>query len=199
MTTRYDRIDDGDRWRRLHQEDLCQALAVPPSKKYQRADGGPGIAAFGGLIQSMPVLADRTAAARAFFSAFVFNAVVAGTDAHAKNYSLMLDGERVRLAPLYDLASYAAYASPGESIQLPMNVNGKYRLDSISTADLVKAGAKLRLSATESTEIVDLMRDGMIGAFEAARDEFLSGVSESETEIVANELITSITALPLVR
>ncbi|RIQ37358.1 HipA domain-containing protein [Jiangella rhizosphaerae] len=43
VTTRYDRQYVGGRWIRIHQEDLCQALAVPPDKKYQRLDGGPGV------------------------------------------------------------------------------------------------------------------------------------------------------------
>ncbi|WP_382308900.1 HipA domain-containing protein [Herbiconiux sp. UC225_62] len=199
VTTRYDRVETGARWRRLHQEDLCQALAVPPAKKYQRTDGGPGAAAFAGLLQAIPVLDDRAAAARAFFRGFVFNVVAAGTDAHAKNYSIMLDGERVRLAPLYDLASYAAYASPGESIQLPMHVNGKYRLDAISSADLVKVGTKLRLPSSEASEIVESLRDEVVAAFSAAGDEFLAEASSSEVEGVAQRLVTGVAALPLTR
>jgi serine/threonine-protein kinase HipA len=199
VTTRYDRVERGGRWRRLHQEDLCQALAVPPAKKYQRVDGGPGAAAFAQLLQAMPVLDDRAAAARAFFRGFVFNVVAAGTDAHAKNYSIMLDGERVRLAPLYDLASYAAYASPGESIQLPMNVNGKYRLDAISTADLVKVGTKLRLPASEAAEIVEATREGVVGAFEAAREEFLAGAEADDARSIADRLVAGVAALPLAR
>lgn len=41
ISTRYDRIRDGARWRRVHQEDMCHALSVHPSLKYQ-SDGGPG-------------------------------------------------------------------------------------------------------------------------------------------------------------
>jgi len=41
---RYDRAQrpDGEVLR-IHQEDFCQALAVPPSRKYEREDGGPGV------------------------------------------------------------------------------------------------------------------------------------------------------------
>ncbi|WP_277877091.1 HipA domain-containing protein [Kribbella rubisoli] len=45
VSRRYDRIQDQDgRWRRLHQEDLCQALSAAPGMKYQ-TDGGPWAAA----------------------------------------------------------------------------------------------------------------------------------------------------------
>ena len=33
LVKRYDRTDVGGRWRRLHQEDYCQALGMPPSAK----------------------------------------------------------------------------------------------------------------------------------------------------------------------
>jgi serine/threonine-protein kinase HipA len=33
LVQRYDRANNGDRWRRLHQEDFCQALGKPPSAK----------------------------------------------------------------------------------------------------------------------------------------------------------------------
>jgi hypothetical protein len=38
---RFDRVRRAEGWLRIHQEDLCQALDVNPSRKYQN-DGGPG-------------------------------------------------------------------------------------------------------------------------------------------------------------
>ena len=35
LAQRYDRTNVGGRWRRLHQEDYCQALGKPPSAKYE--------------------------------------------------------------------------------------------------------------------------------------------------------------------
>lgn len=40
VVRRYDRIEHGGQLVRVHQEDLCQALAVHPDRKYQH-DGGP--------------------------------------------------------------------------------------------------------------------------------------------------------------
>lgn len=41
MVERYDRLPVGDgRVRRIHQEDMCQALGLQPTAKYQ-SDGGP--------------------------------------------------------------------------------------------------------------------------------------------------------------
>ncbi len=38
--------------------------------------------------------------------------VLGATDAHAKNYSLLLSGSSVRLAPLYDVNSVLPYLAP---------------------------------------------------------------------------------------
>lgn len=50
-----------------------------------------------------------------FVDALAFTWIIAGTDAHAKNYSLLLAGPQVRLAPLYDVAS----ALPYDDMYLP--------------------------------------------------------------------------------
>jgi serine/threonine-protein kinase HipA len=51
VVERFDRrlSADGKYWLRLPQEDMCQALGVPPSLKYE-ADGGPGIRAILDLL-----------------------------------------------------------------------------------------------------------------------------------------------------
>ena len=100
VVTRYDRrARPGGEILRVHQEDLCQALGVPPSRKYQN-EGGPGPAQIARLLREAmpPAVADD--AVWRFADALIWNWVVAGTDAHAKNYSLLLAGNQIRLAPL---------------------------------------------------------------------------------------------------
>lgn len=68
-----------------------------------------------------------------FVDALALNWIIAGTDAHAKNYSVLLAGRQVRLAPLYDVAS----ALPYDTLYLPrlrmaMRIGGEDRLDAIS-------------------------------------------------------------------
>ncbi len=52
---------------------------------------------------------ESAGAVRRFADALIWNWLIAGTDAHAKNYSLLLAGDQVRLAPLYDIASALPY------------------------------------------------------------------------------------------
>ena len=130
VTARYDRVRKGDRVVRVHQEDACQALGVHPVSKYA-SDGGPGIADVARLLSRSSAPAEDR---RAFLNACVFNWIVAGTDAHAKNYSVLLAaGGRVRLAPLYDVASVLPYADdvPMRRARLAMPVAGKYKVEDV--------------------------------------------------------------------
>lgn len=126
VVSRYDRIvgDDGA-IRRVHQEDFCQALSYPPEKKYED-DGGPGAARIVRLLRdSMPASIAAEAVAR-FVDALIWNWLIAGTDAHAKNYSLLLAGDQVRLAPLYDVASALPYEPDEHKLRLAMKLDGRY-------------------------------------------------------------------------
>lgn len=134
VVERYDRIprDDG-RIRRLHQEDVCQALGVPPASKYQN-EGGPGpeqvIALLRRAIEPVSVAADGI---RRFVDALAFNWIIGGTDAHAKNYSLLLSGGQVRLAPLYDLASALPYDDLyAPKLRMAMKIGGQYRVEGVA-------------------------------------------------------------------
>lgn len=194
VTRRYDRELHNGTWRRLHQEDLCQALGVPPDKKYQHRYGGPGLADIARLIRSLPFEADRASVGERFYRAFVFNVLAGCTDAHAKNYSLLLDGPSVRLAPLYDLASYAAYWDGRVRLNSAMSVGGEYGLEHIGIEALVAAGQKLSVGS-DAREIVETTRARMLGAFESARAE-LEALGPEVREVAAG-LLRGLRLFPL--
>ncbi len=110
VVERYDRLPPapGTRLpRRIHQEDMCQALGLMPARKYQE-DGGPGIPQITALIRR--VSASPEVDMERFLKANMLNWLIGGTDAHAKNYSFLIGaGDEVRLAPLYDLSSQLPY------------------------------------------------------------------------------------------
>ena len=104
---RYDRQPSGNNIIRVHQEDICQALGVLPTKKYQN-EGGPSPVDVIELLRSAST--DRVTDVETFVDALAFNWLIGGADAHAKNYSLLLaNGPTIRLAPLYDIASILPY------------------------------------------------------------------------------------------
>lgn len=111
VVVRYDRVVQPDgSILRIHQEDLCQALAYPAWQKYER-DGGPGLARIGALLTRLPATTRQESSTR-LLDALAFNYAIAGTDGHARNLSLLLSGPDVVLAPLYDLNSALPYTRP---------------------------------------------------------------------------------------
>jgi serine/threonine-protein kinase HipA len=109
LVERYDRrIGRNGAITRLHQEDFCQALRVPPELKYEE-EGGPGTEASLELIASATAkpVADRLA----FIRMLIFHYLVGNADAHAKNFALLYTNRTPDLAPLYDVVCTAAYPS----------------------------------------------------------------------------------------
>lgn len=152
ITRRYDRVVNEDGTiSRLHQEDFCQALSVMPEKKYQHRDGGPGISDMGRLIRNSVSPAEREPILQSLFAALIFNIGILGTDAHAKNYSLLYNAGTA-LAPLYDSISAAAHISGDSTAHFPMKVGNTYSFTDISTKDLVSVGQKLSLPAEYSEQ-----------------------------------------------
>ena len=98
---RYDRRIGGiGEIQRVHQEDFAQANGVSPDRKYERGMvAGIDIATLLGTGRDL-----SPTDAISLLDQFIFNILIANTDAHAKNYSLLLPvGANPRLAPLYDV------------------------------------------------------------------------------------------------
>jgi serine/threonine-protein kinase HipA len=88
-----------------------------------------------GLLRRVVAGPDYGGDALAFLAALGFNWFVGGSDAHAKNYSLLLDGSQVRLAPLYDLNSFLPYPG-GWPVRLAMSVGpGHFAAAEVTSRD----------------------------------------------------------------
>ncbi|MCM5557371.1 type II toxin-antitoxin system HipA family toxin [Pleomorphomonas sp. JP5] len=107
LVGRYDRRRDTNGIvRRLHQEDFCQALGVPPETKYA-SEGGP---TFKDCFDLVRRVSSRPAVdVLKLLDAAIFNLIAGNADAHGKNVSILYGEEGPRLAPLYDLLSTIAY------------------------------------------------------------------------------------------
>ena len=98
---RYDRTIRGDgSLRRLHQEDFAQANGIYPGQKYEQ--GTVKGLDMEGLLRTGVYLPPKDALK--LHDQAIYNILVANTDAHAKNYS-MLFGKKPGMAPLYDVSS----------------------------------------------------------------------------------------------
>jgi serine/threonine-protein kinase HipA len=146
VIARYDRMATDQGVTRLHQEDACQALAVHPTRKYEN-DGGPGARAIVELLRE--VSSHPESDVDTFVRSLVFNWLIVGTDAHAKNFSLLIGPKaRSRLAPLYDIASALPYADmPLQKLKLAMKIGGQSRVRDIGLHQWIKLAKDLSLDA----------------------------------------------------
>ncbi|MDR4470231.1 MAG: type II toxin-antitoxin system HipA family toxin [Nitrospira sp.] len=144
VVERFDRRWTADkRLLRLPQEDCCQALSVPPSRKYQ-SEGGPG------LVQILDLLkgSDTPAADRhTVFKAQILFWLIGATDGHGKNFSIFLGpGGSYHLTPLYDVLSAQpsldAKQIERKHMKLSMSVgtNRHYRVGEIRRRHFLQTG-----------------------------------------------------------
>jgi serine/threonine-protein kinase HipA len=169
VSERYDRRRLDARWGRTHQEDLCQALAVHPSMTYQ-SDGGPGIADVAELFRRLSA-PDRQASARRFFEALVYNVAIGATDAHAKNYSILLgEGSRAQLGPLYDVATVLPY-DRAPDLKSAMKIGDNWEMRRIASKDWGSAASRLGIPAAAALERATALRASIPEAFHRAAQE----------------------------
>lgn len=151
---RYDRASNEDGTVvRVHQEDLCQALGVDPSRKYAE-QGGPSSPDVLALLGNTG--ADGPRNLQLFVLYLLFNYFMGATDAHAKNYSVLLGvGGTALLAPLYDVASIAPYQSLSPRRRKPlraaMSIGGENRFGMLDSKHLEQLSHNKGLAAAGIT------------------------------------------------
>jgi len=154
---RYDRVRTAQGWVRVHQEDVCQALGVMPARKYQN-DGGRGAAE---IVENSSSPVDDVVT---FVDALALNWLIAGTDAHAKNFSVLIAPGNVRFAPLYDVASsILPYPDQFElkRCKLAMKVGGHYGLQDVRRRDWEKCAVQLKLAPDAALQRITNMADAI--------------------------------------
>lgn len=149
VVERFDRAWSNGRLIRLPQEDCCQALSVPPARKYQ-SHGGPGIVAIAELLKGADSPAEDH---RTLLQAQLVFWLIGATDGHAKNFSIFLHpGGGYALTPLYDVLtaqpSLDARQIERKQMKLAMSVGNSnhYRIDEIQTRHFFQTGGAAGLS-----------------------------------------------------
>ena len=144
LLQRYDRTVVGGRWRRLHQEDYCQAL--------------------GRLLDMV-----------------VFNILACNTDAHAKNYSIIIRGNGVSLAPMYDVMCGEVWENVSKN--LAHKIAGKNRGDYLKGRDWQLFARECGLNPRQVLERVSTLAASAIAEAGAAECE-VAGMPAGEHPIL---------------
>ncbi|MFD2768719.1 HipA domain-containing protein [Cellulomonas phragmiteti] len=166
VVTRFDRADRDGSLVRRHQEDLCQSLGT--AEKYQEY-GGPGA---GDIIRLLRERSATASTARSnvqrFVDGLVFNSVVAAPDAHARNYAVLLTGDDVHLAPLFDVATALPYDPTSRGRALSMSIDDEYVAERITRTHWMRFADEHGLDADHvvqrAQEITDIAPRAMLDA-----------------------------------
>ncbi len=168
LVKRYDRTDVGGRWRRLHQEDYCQALGTPPSAKYESNQTGVR----GPTLRDMFELTRRHLPATEIIRLLdmvVLSVLCCNTDAHAKNYAIMIRGNGTSLAPIYDIMCGEVWGNVTKS--LAQKIAGKSRGDDLNGKDWQRFARECGLNPRQVVDRVGTLAKSAIAESEAAASE----------------------------
>jgi serine/threonine-protein kinase HipA len=175
LIERYDRRVTGERLvERLHQEDLCQTLGLPPSRKYEQ-EGGPTFAQCYRQIHQHAALGLR--AAQTLLRWQVFNALAFNADGHAKNLSLLRTAEGLVLAPFYDLV--CTRADPRLHTGLAMKIGGVADPTLLLRASWERLAEEVGVRPSLVVDLVGELAEGFSAACDRASRRFKSEWGDS--------------------
>ena len=192
VVERFDRRWTSDnRLIRLPQEDCCQALSVPPTRKYQN-QGGPGVAEIMSLLKA----SDNPGPDRYdFFKANVLFWLIGATDGHAKNFSLaLLPGGRFRMTPLYDVLTAQPSADAREltrkdfRLAMRLGSSNHYRVHDICRHHFVETGTEAGLSQRAVEALLEDVSSRATEAIERTMTDLPSGFPQDLVDSVIRGL-----------
>ena len=167
---------------RLPQEDMCQALNVPPALKYE-SDGGPGIEAIMTLLLgSARSLEDR----RTFMTQVFLFWLLGAIDGHGKNFSIALGpGGSFQLTPAYDVISdYPLIAQKQlnqKRLTMAMSLQGKnshYHWEQMFRRHWLATAKRCKFPAEEMNCIIDESLEKLDGVIKQVSNLLPKGFPE---------------------
>jgi len=192
VVTRYDRPVRAAVITRLHQEDLCQALGLPPGAKYAPIPPRPESPSFVRLARILLARAgDPPAELERLLAQVIVSVALRNADLHAKNLSIINEGGVVRLAPVYDVSPTTAFIPRQTTVGLA--VGGKFKLPEIGMEHIVREAVSWGIPERRARQVVadtvEGLRTGMTTANDtwpdvpkAAREVAIAGVFAVEQE-----------------
>lgn len=163
VVERYDRKRDvANHVQRIHQEDACQALGLPPHNKYAAKTmpkgDDPTYKAMADLL--LMYAADPLGEQCELLRQMVVNCALGNWDAHAKNTSfLFTENATVSVAPMYDVVPIAEI-EPRTTV-MSLRINGKLDPILITRADIVAEAMSWGITLNQAEEIIATCLDDL--------------------------------------
>lgn len=176
VVERYDRIHENDgKIVRLHQEDAAQALGLPwgGNDKYESVNPGANLRALAALLdRGRSVFSTAPSDRERLLALVTLNTVAGNTDAHAKNFSLMLPSVDARvfggarsvgtqpggtrwvakLADAYDLVPQSLFAP--EQSPYAMRIGGESQPNNVTSEHLCTEAESWGMRAADAERVV---------------------------------------------
>ena len=183
---------------RLPQEDLCQALSCPPTRKYQ-SEGGPGMVEVLDRLKASDTPDDDQ---KAFLKAQVLFWLMGATDGHAKNFSVHLGPYGTfSLTPFYDVLtaqpSLDARQIERKQMKLAMlaGTGRHYRMDEIQGRHFVQTVEQAGLPGALATGVLEDVVKSVDSAVESVVKQLPKGFPEAIHTSVVNGMKTRLRAI----
>lgn len=193
VVERFDRLQRGPEILRLPQEDCCQALGIPPARKYQN-QGGPSAVDILRLLRG----ADQPQEDQAdLLRTLIVFWLIGATDGHGKNFSIFLrPGGRLAMTPLYDVLTaqpaFDARQIPNNRYKLAMSAGNsrKYRILEISGRHFVETAREAGMGPSITLHVMQEIIERAEAACERARARMPADFHEPVHASVANAIGT---------
>jgi serine/threonine-protein kinase HipA len=184
LIKRYDRYLDNDVLKRIHQEDLCQAMGLSHELKYQ-VDGGPGLKACFDFVRMYS--ANPIKDLQQLIEWVFFNFLIGNMDAHAKNLSFMYQGKQIRLAPFYDMMCTNIYKDLSQ--KLAMKIGGENRPEWIMGRHWDRFAEEIKISKIVLRKRLTKFCLKLIKGMDTTHTNF---IKKYQGENLLNDVITTI-------
>jgi serine/threonine-protein kinase HipA len=168
LVKRYDRAEVGSRCRRLHQEDYCQALGKPPSAKYESNQTGIRGPTLKDIFEVTRRHTPPTEIVR-LLDMVIMNVLACNSDAHAKNYSIMIRARSATVAPMYDIVCAEVWENITKN--LAQKIAGTSRGDHLNRTHWQQFARECGLNPKQVIDRIEALAKTAIAEAEIAASE----------------------------
>ena len=180
---RYDRIQEDQMIRKIHQLDLCQVDGKTSNIKYE-SEGGPSLKRCYELLKEYGVQAKDL---KRFIEWIFFNLYVGNHDSHAKNLSIYFpENEGARLTPFYDLLCTDIY--PGLSRNFAFAIGGEARPSHLEIKHLKLMAQDLRVKENFVFEIAQKISAKILENMELTLEGLMTAAPKGSETIMLDRL-----------